>query len=102
MRIRIAMKIEAKVIVINEEKGFVAAATDQGELTVFEPLGCEKIALGDVVFGYLDECGTQSLYNETRDEQLSVYIFEYGCLWNEAHERYFESSQREQRSSASS
>ena len=87
------MKTEAKIIVIQNDVSLVAAETLTGDVTVFEMLGCETIALGDIIDGYMDEWGNQTLYNVTRDETFSVYVHEYGCSVESAIERYFTSPQ---------
>ncbi len=93
----VIMKTEARVVLIQEEKGIVAAATNDDELTVFELLGCQEVKPGDVVEGYLQECGNQSLFNITREEELPVYIHEWGCFMGAAQERYFGQSEHMRR-----
>ncbi len=86
------MKQEGRVVLINEQRGFVAVEIESGEVSVVELLGCERVELSDQIVGYLDEAGGQSLYNETRDEELSAYIHESGWTFEEAQDAYFSTS----------
>lgn len=86
------MRTKARVKLMRKSTGMVAAETSTGSVTVFELLGCELIASGDILSGCLDELDNQVIYNETRDEALRVFVHERGMNVHEAIERHFTQS----------
>ena len=85
------MKTKAKVILGGENASIVAAKTVSGDITVLELLGCEKIRLGDVLIGYWTELDSQVVYNESRDQNVNVFILDYCCELDDVQQRYFSS-----------
>jgi hypothetical protein len=83
------MKTKARVILMRKSTGMVAAETSAGSVTVFELLGCEMVKSGDILSGYMEELDNQEIYNETRDEELRVFIHERGLGVHEAIEKHF-------------
>lgn len=70
--------MKAKVIAINHKKDVVAVATANG-ITVFELLGGYEVELGDVISGRLESLGSEIFRNETRQENLDVYVQGIHC-----------------------
>lgn len=62
------------VKIMNAEDGVAAVETEHGEYTVFGLLGDHPLAVGDVLEGPLEALDEQRLRNETRGEELLVYI----------------------------
>ena len=83
------MKTKARVIFTRSSTGMVAAQTSSGSITVFELLGCEQVNTGEILSGDLEELHNQEIYNETRDEDLSVLIHECGLSVRDAVEKHF-------------
>ncbi len=59
---------------INEEFGLVAVETEHGEFTVFGLMDGNSVSLGDVISGELESLDHQTLDNETRRCQITVYV----------------------------
>lgn len=70
--------MKAKVIDINNKRGFVAVETANG-ITVFELLGLYEVELGDIISGNLESLGDRTFRNETRQESLKVYVQGIHC-----------------------
>ena len=83
------MKTKAKVIRAGENTSFVAVETANGDIAVFELLGCEKISLGNRFIGYWNELDIQVIYNESRAQQLTVFVHDCGCELDVVQKQYF-------------
>jgi len=83
------MITKARVIFTRSRTGMAAAQTSTGAITVFEMLGNGKVARGDILSGNLEQPCGQEIYNETHDEELSVFIHECGMDVQKAVEKYF-------------
>ena len=83
------MKTKARVIFTRSSTRFVSAQKINGSITVFELLGCEQVSFGEVLRGALDELGNQDIYNETRDEGLSVFVHERDLSVQDGVENHF-------------
>ena len=83
------MKTKARVIFARSSTGMVAVQTSTSSITVFELLGCEQVSAGDILSGDLEELHNQEIYNETRDEDLKVFIHECGLSLQEAVVKHF-------------
>ncbi len=70
--------MRAKVIAINHKKNVIAVATANG-ITVFELLGGYEVELDDVISGRLESLGNEIFRNETRQENLDVYVQGIHC-----------------------
>lgn len=83
------MKTKAKVIRAGGNTSFVAVETANGDIAVFELLGCEKISLGNILIGYWNELDIQVIYNESRAQQLTVFVHDCGCELDLVQKQYF-------------
>jgi len=83
------MKTKAKVILAGGNTSFVAVETANGDIAVFELLGCEKISLGNLLIGYWNELDIQVIYNESRAQQLAVFVHDCGCELDVVQKQYF-------------
>ena len=83
------MKTKARVLFTSNSTGLVAAETSTGSVTVFDLLGGEWVQPGDILSGDMEELDTQEIYNETRDEEIMVFIHERGMSVHEAAEKHF-------------
>ncbi|MEI6083038.1 MAG: hypothetical protein WCS70_01925 [Verrucomicrobiota bacterium] len=83
------MKTTAKVIRACENASLIAAKTTSGDITVFEWCGSEPIRLGDVLSGHWTELDSQVVYNETRGQNVNVFIHDYCCELDDVQQRYF-------------
>ena len=83
------MKIKARVIFTRSSTGLVAIQTSTDSITVFELLGCEQVNAGDILSGNLEELYNQEIYNETRDEDLTIFVHECGLSLQEAVVKHF-------------
>lgn len=83
------MKTKARVIFARSSTGMVAVQTSTGSVTVFELLGCEQVSAGDILSGDLEELHNQEIYNETRDEDLTIFVHECGLSLQEAVVKHF-------------
>ena len=70
--------MKANVITINHKKGVVAVETANG-ITVFELLGGYEVELGDIISGRLESLGSETFRNETKQENLDVYVQGIHC-----------------------
>ncbi len=70
--------MKGHVIAVNARKGFVAVSTDDG-ITVFELLGGYEVEIDDVISGNLDSLGGESFKNETKLEDMEVYVQGIHC-----------------------
>ena len=83
------MITKARVIFTRTSTGMAAAQTSSGAITVFELPGREQVGRGDILSGELEPARAQEIYNETRDEELRVFIRECGMDVQAAVEKYF-------------
>ena len=66
--------MQSTVVMVDIQEGMVAVETKKGSYTVFELLGFYKVAIGDVISSTFDSLGVRSIRNETREEDISVYM----------------------------
>jgi len=85
------MKTKAKVVLAFSSTSMVAVETASGEITVFELLGSETVRRGHVLIGHWSELDNQVVYNESRDQNLDVFILDCGCKIDAVKEQYFTS-----------
>lgn len=83
------MITKARVIFTRSSTGMAAAQTSSESITVFELPGREQVGRGDILSGEWDVARAQEIYNETRDEELNVFIRESGMDLQTAVEKYF-------------
>ena len=85
------MKTKAKIILVSENTSILAVETANGDITVLELLSCEKVALGDVLIGHWTELDNQVVYNDSRGENLAVFVHDCGCELEAVTQQYFTS-----------
>ncbi len=68
------MPITGLVANVNTNTGKIAAQTPRDELTVFELLGDYSIKVGDIITGELEKLGGATLYNETQQLPMNVFV----------------------------
>ena len=83
------MKVKARVVFTRSSTGLVAVQTSMGTITVLDLLGRGHVQSGDIFSGEMEAPGTQEIYNETRDEDLAVFVRECGLNVQKAVERHF-------------
>ncbi|MCG3147960.1 MAG: hypothetical protein PCFJNLEI_01401 [Verrucomicrobiae bacterium] len=89
------MKTKAKVVLVGASTRFVAAETEDGSITVFELLDCNKVKLGDVLIGYWTEFDRQAIYNQSRNVYLAVFVHDYCCQLDDVKDQYFNSQPKD-------
>jgi hypothetical protein len=72
------LKMKGTVIAMNLPKGFVAVETTT-DITIVELLGGYKVEIGDVITGNLNNLGGGSLYSETQQEEMDVFVQDIHC-----------------------
>jgi len=64
--------------------GFIVIRDENGEFAVAELLGSYDVERGDVVSGELQTSGGGTLFNETQDESMDVFMKGYGLSEQDA------------------
>ncbi len=67
-----------KVLAVNPESGFVAVRASDG-ITVFEVLGGNEVAKGDMLKGDLESLTEELFFNETKHDELTVVVQDINC-----------------------
>ena len=66
--------MQGTVVRVDLQEGLVAVETKGRRYTVFELLGFYRVAIGDVISSPFDSLGERRLRNETRGEDIVVYM----------------------------
>lgn len=67
--------MKATVVLVNQNRGMVAAKTEDGEYSIFELLGGYDVEVGDVVSSRdFYSMGGETYRNVTKNEDMSVYV----------------------------
>ncbi|CAI8701731.1 hypothetical protein [Kosakonia sp. YIM B13611] len=64
--------------------GFIVIRDEKGEFAVAELLGSYDVERGDVVSGELQTSGGGTLFNETQDESMDVFMKGHGLSEQDA------------------
>lgn len=67
-----------KVLAVNPESGVVAVRAEDG-ITVFEVLGSNVVAKGDMLKGDLESLNEELFFNETKHDELAVVVQDIKC-----------------------
>lgn len=67
--------MKAEVVIINYQRGMIAAKSEDGEYVIIELLGSYEIEMGDII-SHEDfySMGSEDYYNNTKSEMMSVYV----------------------------
>ena len=67
--------MKATVVLVNQNRGMVAAMTEEGEYSIFELLGAYDVEIGDVVScNDFSSMGGETYRNVTKNEDMDVYV----------------------------
>ena len=67
--------MKATVVLLNQQRGMVAAKTEDGEYSIFELLGGYDVEVGDVVSSSdFYSMGGETYRNLTKNESMDVYV----------------------------
>lgn len=67
--------MRATVVLVNQNRGMVAAKTEDGVYSIFELLGGYEVEVGDVVCSRdFHSMGGETYRNVTKNEDMSVYV----------------------------
>lgn len=67
--------MKATVVLVNQNRGMVAAQTEDGQYSIFELLGSYDIDVGDVVSSSdFNSMGGETYRNITKREDMDVYV----------------------------
>jgi hypothetical protein len=66
--------MQSTVVMVDLQEGMVAVETKGGRYTVFELLGFYEVSIGDVISSAFDSLDERRLRNETRGEDIVVYM----------------------------
>jgi hypothetical protein len=66
--------MQSTVVMVDLQEGMVAVETKGRRYTVFELLGFYDVSIGDVISSPFDSLGERRLRNETRGEDIVVYM----------------------------
>ncbi|WP_312685759.1 hypothetical protein [Kosakonia sp.] len=64
--------------------GFIVIRDEKGEFAIAELLGKYDVEMGDVLSGNLQSSGGETLFNQTQDESMEVFIKGYGLSEQDA------------------
>ncbi len=67
--------MKAEVVIINPNRGMVAARSEDGEYVILELIGSNEIEIGDII-SHKDiySMGSEDYYNNTKLETFNVYV----------------------------
>jgi|AZII01.1.fsa_nt_gi hypothetical protein len=71
--------MKGRVIDVNHRNGLVAVQLENGECSIFEPLGGYSVEIGDIISGEIDFDGGENAYNHSQDEPMDI-ITEFSGL----------------------
>lgn len=81
--------MEGKVTNINNHNGWVAVLLENGEHSIFEPLGGYAIEVGDIISGEIDFDGGANAYNHSKDEHMDIITEFTGLSLNQVKEKLY-------------
>lgn len=81
--------MKAKVIDINHRNGWVAVQLENGECSIFEPLGGYSIEVGDVISGEINFDGGLNAFNHSQDESMDIITEFSGLTLQVAKQRLY-------------
>ncbi|MGY5957430.1 hypothetical protein ACUY4R_001619 [Kosakonia sp. BK9b] len=64
--------------------GFIVIRDEKGKFAIAELLGKYDVEMGDVLSGNLQSSGGETLFNQTQDESMEVFIKGYGLSEQDA------------------
>jgi hypothetical protein len=68
------MQMRGVVVYHEHHHGLIAIHDDRDEFAVVELVGGQVVERGDVISGDIENHGSQTLMNETKNEQINVLI----------------------------
>ena len=71
---------------VNHKNGLVAVQLENGEYSIFEPLGGYDIEIGDVISGEIDFDGGINAFNHSKNESLDIMVEYSGLAQNQVRE----------------
>ena len=67
--------MQATVVLINQQRGMVAAKTEDGEFSIFELLCSYDVEVGDIIScADFTSMGSEVYRNVTKNESMSIYV----------------------------
>ena len=67
--------MKATVVLVNQNRGMVAAKNEDGAYSIFELLGPYEVEIGDVVSSVdFSSMGGETYHNITKNEDMDVYV----------------------------
>lgn len=67
--------MNAKVEIINNKRGMIAAKSEDGEYVIVELLGGYDLEIGDIIsHNDFYSMGSEEYYNISKSEMMSVYV----------------------------
>lgn len=66
--------MQGTVKLFNADDAVAAVETETGDFTIIGLMSDDAVAIGDQISGPLDADGAASLRNESRDNDLEVYV----------------------------
>ena len=81
--------MKGKVIDINNRNGWVAVQLEDGECSIFEPLGGYVLEIGDIISGDICFDGGLNAYNHSQDESMDIITELSGLTLQMAKKRLY-------------
>lgn len=81
--------MRGKVIDINSRNGWVAVQLENGEYSIFEPLGGYSVEVGDVISGDIGAEGGEKAYNHSQDEPMDIITELSGLSLQQVQQRLY-------------
>ncbi|MBO8169332.1 MAG: hypothetical protein H0Z35_09145 [Thermoanaerobacteraceae bacterium] len=66
--------MKGTVAIINHKIGWIAVLTENNNFTIAEVLEYSLPELGDIISGNLESLGSETFYNNTKEEEFDVFV----------------------------